>query len=411
MNPVATALEASPAVHDAASIEPYIPGRHFTPLDGARGLAVLMVIAIHSDILTGLKSGLRLDKFVGAILRQGGAGVGLFFVLSGFLITGILLDSLGSAGYFKIFYLRRTLRIFPLYYGFLLVYTVLLPWLGGFQWPQPVGLTHQTASLWLYVSNVWCAVYNTNLTIPAVYHFWTLAVEEQFYLVWPLLVFFAGRRRVLPTSLFLIVAAPLCRAICSLYMGGHSLLDSLTFCQMDSLACGACLAATMRQPMLRERVIRWARYGLISGLIASLAGVVVFSVLIPNRSQYQFQLHDPFKIVSSVGGILFASLLALLLAGGKSGLVRFFNQRWLRNVGKYSYSMYLLHAPLIYWLVEPQVMRLPLWRPHGSLLLTQIVLYVFSCAASYVAAVATWNLWEKWFLRLKDNFQYRSVRT
>ena len=142
-----------------------------------------MVIAIHTDILLTLKSTVPLDKFVGGILFQGSAGVALFFVLSGFLITGILVDALGSVGYFKTFYVRRTLRIFPLYFGFLFVYTILLPCLGGFKWPQPPGDHYQTISLWLYVSNVWCAVTNLNLTIPAVYHFWTLAVEEQFYLI------------------------------------------------------------------------------------------------------------------------------------------------------------------------------------------------------------------------------------
>ena len=115
--------------------------------------------------------------------------------------------------------------------------------------------------------------------------------------------------------LALIVIAPVCRAACYWYVGGHSLQKQLTFCQMDALAWGGLLAMAMRHPHLRPRAINWARYSLILGAILfGLAGAF-FQLLSQIRSHYHFQLHDPFSLIDSLTGFLFASLLALLMPG------------------------------------------------------------------------------------------------
>src|SRR5206468_651405 len=152
-----------------------------------RGLAILLVIAFHTLRVTG-KEGL-IGRFGAAIQDSGWIGVDLFFVLSGFLITGILLDSLGKPGYFRNFFARRTLRIFPLYYAVLTVSLFLVPALIGLQ--RLPELYHRLLEnqlwLWTYAANYLQAT--GRHTLPGFGHFWSLAIEEQFYLLWPFVVY------------------------------------------------------------------------------------------------------------------------------------------------------------------------------------------------------------------------------
>ncbi|HVG26286.1 MAG TPA: acyltransferase, partial [Acidobacteriaceae bacterium] len=157
--------------------------RHIPALDGVRGLALLGVVASH--VFPGTPQG-PVTFAVRQAFAFGATGVDLFFALSGFLITGILLDSLPDPGFFRKFYARRALRIFPLYYGVLAIYALGALLLG-------MRYSHELVSLALYLQN-------TALVAPPMYaypgpsalplaHFWSLAIEEQFYLVWPLVVF------------------------------------------------------------------------------------------------------------------------------------------------------------------------------------------------------------------------------
>lgn len=157
---------------------------HLQELDGLRGFAILLVLCSH---LVSLPPGGRspfVDRLVGMILGLGWVGVDLFFVLSGFLITGILVQSRGGPHYFRNFYARRSLRIFPLYYLFLAIATFISPLLLS---PESIlTLPKEHAWVyWLYLSNF------GGKPSEAFAHTWSLAVEEQFYLVWPAIVFFA----------------------------------------------------------------------------------------------------------------------------------------------------------------------------------------------------------------------------
>src|SRR6266702_4824953 len=169
-------------------------------------MAVLGVMASH--LFPGTTNGLLL-QVLGATLAFGATGVDLFFVLSGFLITGILFDSLSDSSFFRKFYARRTLRIFPLYYGVLITLFLLTPWLG-LQWHR------MNWALLFYLQNTNIAgpfydfhMGNQGLSLD---HFWSLAVEEQFYLIWPLAVFFIrDLKKLLWTCLALSCAALLLR--------------------------------------------------------------------------------------------------------------------------------------------------------------------------------------------------------
>jgi peptidoglycan/LPS O-acetylase OafA/YrhL len=149
---------------------------HLAPLDGLRGVAVLLVMVCHFG--PELPVATRGANALARVLSAGWVGVDLFFVLSGFLITRILLAARGSPGYFTNFYARRVLRIFPLYYATLLMVFVVLPWLGVTAAPEPAA-SHQ-AWLWTYTSNLLVARLRSFVFLtPAanLNHFWSLAIE------------------------------------------------------------------------------------------------------------------------------------------------------------------------------------------------------------------------------------------
>ena len=167
------------------------------PLDGLRGLAVLAVVLYHATLLapgTGATGRTLL-----AAARLGWAGVDLFFVLSGFLITRLLVESRGADNYFRVFYARRLLRIFPLYYVSLLVLVLLFRVPGG-----------ESLWYWLYASNVKATL--SGWPSAPLSHFWSLAVEEQYYLVWPLAVSLLSRRALVSLCAGLVVLVPAARA-------------------------------------------------------------------------------------------------------------------------------------------------------------------------------------------------------
>src|SRR5579884_1024639 len=214
------------------SLDRRLPG-----LDALRGVAILVVMLHHSVQIVPLP---RLQNVAAA----GWLGVDLFFVLSGFLITGILLDARDDRRYFRNFYMRRVLRIFPLYYGVLaanLLLVLTLPHLHRF--------LHLHAWLWTYTTNIKIAIANEYpfaIGRMRLDHFWTLAVEEHFYLLWPLLVWALNRRALAVVCCLILVASPLLRWAIS--TPGHMVAPYvLTPCRMDSLAAGALGAILARR--------------------------------------------------------------------------------------------------------------------------------------------------------------------
>src|SRR5947209_649249 len=168
------------------------PGTHMPALDGLRGLAILMVLAFHFSL-----GHLAPERFLLAIPYTvagiGWVGVDLFFVLSGFLITGILYDAKASQTYFRDFYAKRVLRIFPLYYGVLVAFFMVIPLVHPLR--SVTELKPVQAWAWLYATNVkdslagdWCF----DKVWVRLNQFWSLAVEEHFYMIWPVAVLLLG---------------------------------------------------------------------------------------------------------------------------------------------------------------------------------------------------------------------------
>src|SRR4051794_17305081 len=217
---------------------------HIPALDGLRGVAILLVLVFHFSESHSAMSGWfqKLHR----IAASGWVGVDLFFVLSGFLITSILFEAKRSSGYFRNFYMRRVLRIFPLYYGVLVVAFLLIPLVHPYQNPRYQTIAAHQGYLWAYLQN-----YVTWIDWKGFTHFWSLAVEEQFYLVWPTVVFCLNRKSLMWVCGVLICVALAVRVgrvvsyhdlPAAQYQAIAQATYYYTFCRMDALLVGAFLA-------------------------------------------------------------------------------------------------------------------------------------------------------------------------
>ncbi len=371
-------------------------------LDGVRGLAILVVLIHNAAFIMGSSDALIL-KLTTTITGTGWTGVQLFFVLSGFLITGILLDARGSPTFFRTFYLRRTLRIFPLYYVFLAVAFFVVPLFADHGW---TGVARRNQWwYWTYLSNWGGAL---GYGIPGLSHFWSLAVEEQFYLLWPLLVFALSRRGLTALCAVLIGATPLLRLL--LRVSGLPELAGyeFTIARWDALAFGAVLAILVREEAgrawLRPRA-PWIGGAAVLGLVAVMGVERGF----PERA----------LLVQVAGQTLAAALGASLIyfsvvpfrpspSGAAASLRASLSAPWLRFLGKYSYAIYVLHFP-IHILVSRHVAGF-VNAVDGPARLLRLALYVPSISAlSIVAALISWRVIEKPFLDLKERFAPRET--
>jgi peptidoglycan/LPS O-acetylase OafA/YrhL len=368
-------------------------GGHLPALDGVRGLAILMVLLFHFVAQTTATN--RLEAAVNGVLSYGLLGVDLFFVLSGFLITGILYDSRESGGYFRSFYMRRVLRIFPLYYGVLAVVFFVLPLVPAMRGSEIAGLREHQAWAWLYGVNVYLAR-EGGWVLSYIEHLWSLSVEEHFYLVWPLLVFWLARRpRTLMGTALALAAASFCaRAAASLAGVSAVATTVLTPLQLDALCLGAFFAVLLRQP---------------GGEVAARRAVLPMALVAGGLLAADFVLHRftdlGLELARSVRGGLFrvvfaALLLQALFAPASSLLARFFRSRTMVALGTYSYGLYVYHHFLSYYLVTHGT-EFAIAGAVGSHTLAVAIQAVLGIAASMAVAWLSYELFEKRFLELK----------
>jgi len=355
-------------------------------LDGLRAIAILVVVPHNLNLMVTFGGVAHL--FVSA-LHRGWIGVQLFFVLSGFLITGILLDARDAPRYYRSFFVRRVLRIFPLYYATLLVLFVLLPALGllpsSFKRDPMVELSD-----WAYFSN-WYSAFHPGE--PAVSHFWSLALEEQFYLLWPFVIHRRSAEWVMRLC-FAIAAAALALRVAMLLTGTPGIYSFLVT-RMDALALGGAAAAAFRIPSAASWTLHHRRSLLGASLLSLVAGAAI-------SRGYHFA--DPMTLTLGLSflAIAFALLVAVgvaadrLGAGGWLGALRW---SFLGRVAKYSYAMYVLSVPLHFLVGKPALSALGLDPGSPVVGFTYIVV---GTAFSFLAAAASFHLLEVHFLNLKN---------
>ncbi len=409
----------------------------FNPvLDGVRGLAILLVMLYH---MTVMNSKTEFCENFRLVLGMGWMGVDLFFVLSGFLITGILWDAKGTADYFRNFYARRTLRIFPLYYAVVFVCLVVIPKVLPAILPHVV--SPQTTDVlmgkldrfgnvqgyehwfWLYLCNIPMAIYGS------FFHgilgvCWSLAIEEQFYLVWPAVVRYCSRERLMRVCAAVFVLALVWRLLVQFVLPMyrpdmipmHTAIAVYvsTFSRMDALVAGAFLALWLRQPGVNlPALARRARPLALIGFVVAVAiavletrGSVYNAEVGPYIGQTPLFLTFGLTLLS----LVFGSVLLIGLASPKGAFVnRVLTNRLLRTFGKYAYAMYLFHQPiraivrdLIFGPIESAKFHFPLFM--GSQIFGQLIFYPLCIGLTLAAAWVSWRIFENPLLRLKKYF-------
>ena len=356
--------------------------RKLVALDGVRGLAIVAVMLTHISLQQ-----VALSPMLRGSFALGWSGVDLFFVLSGFLITGILLDTRQCANYFRSFYARRVLRIFPLYYGFLTFALLVFPYVVSPDYmPAP---SHR----WLYVCYV--ANWLPHAQWHVLSHFWSLCVEEQFYFIWPLLVLLVGPRRLLPFILTLEVTL-----ICgrSWWLWSHSQVATVygsTVFRVDGLLLGAACAVLVRQFRLQQRAVGALPWIALLFLATFVGGYHRLSH--SGRHLFTNSIGFALLAISFAAFVLYAAL-----AEGEPG----WRQSWLHwkplvLFGKYSYGIYVFHYPIFYF-AERFSHRLP-YAIHQSAWFAYVLIALES-ATTFAVAALSYNFFEKRFLALKDRF-------
>ena len=358
-------------------------------LDTIRGVAILLVLFFHGfGFRYGLGGLSGFGKLFVAATLSGWMGVNLFFVLSGFLITGILLDTKPKAGYYRTFYIRRALRILPLYYAVLALLAVLTRtgWVDRHaSWPF-LGLS------FFYLSNV-TELFGVRMQYGVL---WSLAVEEHFYLLWPAAVRSLSRHQVAVVGAIICVICPCLRAV--YFIRGYDTGAGYTWLVADGLATGAILAALARGPWGTRAHTRSVT------LICFAASVTMFAVGYP-FGIFQASRFWGLTLRETALNLFFAGCIALALLVGTSRWKAVVNRPVLQFFGEISYGVYLIHM-LVFDLESHLWSRLfPNLSAVGGHFALMVLLFII--AVLFAVAIAYLSRWyfEEPFLRMKRRFE------
>jgi peptidoglycan/LPS O-acetylase OafA/YrhL len=366
--------------------------KHIPALDGVRGLAVLTVVIYHAG--GGAQSSNLMVRIFGTAIQIGWTGVTLFFILSGFLITGILWESRGAPNWYRNFYMRRTVRIVPLYYLALLIVMA-----GAFVLGNPRDIASHLWIYSLYLQNIpHFAMIGANLNSPfKLFHFWSLAVEEQFYLIWPFLLLRVRstvQMKHLCAITFLLSLA--FRIVMWWGLGDEGVSGEMLFARAGELALGAWIAMSYRQP-------GWRKVAPILSRLTPLFLLAFLATCLPGHS-LRFQQ----KWVLTLG-LSFISLFwgCFLVAALRPGLVGSMMQaRWLRWIGGISYGIYVYHVLLAVVFARMAEHLVPSGNRNVTLGLTFAITVVGSIAVAWVS----FHLVENPILKLRKRFQSKPVQ-
>ncbi|MEM7763810.1 MAG: acyltransferase [Pseudomonadota bacterium] len=370
-----------------------ITGSHYAALDGLRGFAVLLVMVYHY----GLERQQHVDWFID-MTQFGWVGVDLFFVLSGFLITGILLETRKQDGYFKKFLVRRFVRIWPLYYGVLFLFFVVAPLVTSNLPDDLATMGEKQAWFWLYAANWLFAIEGGFNETPGGY-FWSLAVEEQFYLFWPILVYYCRPPAVLKVSIGLLLISAIGRFVLVQQGVAASVVYTMTFTHLDGLAIGAILSVLLRDQASFAAIRRWVLPALVVG-VSTLAAVRLLAgswfFWTPEMASFGY------LAIALTGGALLIKSLTADPGSLTHGLT---TNRFIREAGRLSYGLYILHVPVAKatMIVIDKLTSLPSLEESY---LAFALFFVLAFAFAWLAALISWHVFEKQMLKVKKYFEY-----
>lgn len=350
--------------------------QYYPALDGIRGLAILMVIAYHYLDFTKY-------HFFGWL------GVDLFFVLSGYLITKSLLQAQGRPNFLRNFFIKRALRIFPLYYLSLLIFLVLLPLAG--LWTDRLHF-YTTNWYWFvfYLQN-WLFTFNFDSSAGFLNHFWSLAIEEQFYLIWPFLILYIKNPgRLVAVMLLVLLSCMVVRSLLWInYDSSLNYTTVFTFTRIDGICFGSIVALIEKKD---------------KDFIYKYNGVIILCLAIINFAFYFLNKNNNFPYYAFVGYTTFAAMFALLvytIANSNTHLLtNMLNWNPLTFLGKVSYGLYVYHWPI--YLVLFPILRnnIAFDNAFASAALSAFLCFILSLLLSYFS----FQYFEKRFLQLKQQY-------
>jgi peptidoglycan/LPS O-acetylase OafA/YrhL len=352
--------------------------QHYPALDGLRGIAILLVVVYHNF------------GFIN-YLFFGWLGVDLFFVLSGFLITDILLKTLGEKNYLRNFYVRRMLRIFPLYYLALILFLLIIPKLN-----LQFNIKYYTDNqvwLWTYLQN-WLYIFKNPPQTNTLNHLWSLAVEEQFYLLWPLIILLIRKPKYLLAFITLLLVATLGLRlwIWTNHIADLAYFNLYTFTRIDGICIG-CMVALLQ----RININFLKKY--TTAIVLFFAGMNFIFFFVNRR------YHFTFPYLALAGYSTFAMMFGLLVNEAvtrESKLINFISSiPLLKFFGKISYGFYIFHWP-VYLLLSPYLFTWVSGHTNGF-----AIQFTISLIATLAAVAISWlsyRYYERYFLNMKSKF-------
>ena len=370
--------------------------RHFPELDGIRGLAIVGVLCSHGVGLSGLFDGSHnslADKLLKYACVPLWGGVDLFFVLSGFLITGILLRTRTSENYFSSFYARRVLRIFPIYY-LVLTLSVIGGHVSASFARQLPAWTSWRVAYFFYVQN-WPIFWHGEKVMSGIWGaYWSLAVEEQFYFIWPLVVSLLPEKTIAWICFIGVACALPLRTFLSLHYFGTSFgLAQITSSRVDGLFLGAVCAIYL---------FRHKRPVPMGWIVASgSVGLMIMAYIAAFHHRELVATEDWMTTLGITGFALLSGALVAISPYHIKWIDHVLTLRWLRAAGKYSYGIYVYHL-FIFLSIRALGNHVGLWDRLNFP--ERIVGLMSEMIAVFLIAKISYDLFESRFLLLKRYF-------
>lgn len=371
----------------------------YQQLDGVRGIAILLVVLWHF-VAIQLDPSPRspLISIAKYLLGMTWSGVDLFFVLSGFLIGGILLDNRDTPNYFRTFYIRRICRIFPLYFAWFLLFILITTEAANFSSASPYNTLFQyPLPIWSY------ATFMQNFTMASASTMgpewldvtWSLAVEEQFYLILPLVIRFVPIQKLPAVLLTVIAGVPILRMILIPITQSTYPSFLLMPCRADALLLGVLSAWMLREKhaaqYLRDHVrMLYVIFGILLG------GMTFLAIIAPSITGLYATSYGYTWVA------LFYTCLILIAMTEKEGLVLSLTKtRWLCHLGLLAYGVYMIHQAVNILAHGAILNQSPQMNTGSDLLVTAVALL-----ATILLAGFSWHLYENRFVRMGHSFSY-----